>query len=256
MTCLAPRQDQHRRFVGSHLPMAIGLLALMAAGPASAHSGNLTIQPATTIVATFNIGTPANGSEVSGPSVALAENVELNSSPQHILFGYAPYGRGLVISMADVAFSNPSVGSFGLTGWALDLVTPGGFPGAALAADGSFAMFDHDLRIDRGELSGNLIGRGPIQRNFSSDPLTLSQFSALTGTAMGDTGVNPAAIGVAIPFDHGGSLAALDGLSVEVLIQGRLVAEGGIEAIPEPSTALLLAFGTALLWVGRWRFQS
>lgn len=255
MSCLALYYRQHGHRLGSRLMIATGLFALLTAGPASAHGGSLDVQPGTTLTATFTIGSPANGSAVSGPVGVDAGNVEVNSPPLHISFGFEPGVPGLRISMADVGFSNPSVGSFDLTGWALDLVTPVGFPGgAALASDGSFAMADHELRIDRGMLSGTLVGFGPIQRDFASDPLTLTQLSALTGIALGDTDNNGFSfVSFTLPFLHTGSLAALSGLSVDVLIQGRLVADGSVGAIPEPSAAALFVCGLAV--VGAWRFR-
>ena len=254
MSCLALYYRQHGHRLGSRLMIATGLFALLTAGPASAHSGPLDVQLGTTLTATFTIGSPANGSAVSGPVGVDAGNVEVNSPPLHIRFGFESDAPGLQISMADVGFSNPSVGSFDLTGWALDLVTPVGFPGAALASDGSFAMADHELRIDRGMLSGTLVGFGPIQRDFASDPLTLTQLSALTGIALGDTDNNGFSfVSFTLPFLHTGSLAALSGLSVDVLIQGGLVADGSVGAIPEPSAAALFVCGLAV--VGAWRFR-
>ena len=253
MSCLALYYRQHGHRLGSRLMIATGLFALLTAGPASAHYGPLDVRPGPTLTATFTIGSPANGSAVSGPVGVDAGNVEVNSPPLHISFGFEPGVPGLRISMADVGFSNPSVGSFDLTGWALDLVTPVGFPGAALASDGSFAMADHELRIDRGMLSGTLVGFGPIQRDFASDPLTLTQLSALTGIALGGTNNGASFVSFTLPFLHTGSLAALSGLSVDVLIQGGLVADGSVAVIPEPSAAALFVCGLAV--VGAWRFR-
>lgn len=240
---------RHRDRLGGRVLATVALLAVLAAGPAAAHYGDLTVQPGTTLEATFSIGSLSNGSALSTPVAAFAHNVEVNYPPMRISFGQVR--DGLAISMTAVAFSDPSVGWFDLSGWEFEVVTPAG--DAPLAADGSFSMADHEIRIHRGLLSGNLVGFGPIARDFLSDPLTLILGSALTGHADGDTRGGGAFISLAIPFDHAGSLAAGGGLSIDVLLQGQLLADGRVEIIPEPSTWMLLAFGVAALCVWQRR---
>ena len=240
---------RHRDRLGGRVLATVALLAGLAAGPAAAHYGDLTVRPGTTLEATFSIGSLSNGSALSTPIAAFAFNVEVNYPPMRISFG--DFGYGLAISMTDLAFSNPSVGSFDLSGWEFEIVTPLG--DAPLAADGSFSMTDHEVRIDKGLLSGNLVGFGPIARDFESDPLTLTLGSPLTGHADGNTSGGATFISLAIPFDHAGSLAAGGGLSIDVLLQGQLLADGRVEIIPEPSIWMLLAFGVAALGVWQRR---
>ena len=233
---------------------AMTFLALLTAGPARAHSGWLTIQPGTTLDATFSVGSLANGSAPSTPFAALAYNIELYPAIG-ISFGF--YGRdGLKISMTDVAFSNPSVGSFDLKQWEFEIVTP--TASSPLAADGSFSMADQEVHINKGQLSGNLIGFGPVQRDFWLDPLTLTLGSPLTGHADGDTRGGTNHISLAVPFDHTGTLAAGNGLNIDVSLRGELLADGRVEIIPEPSTTALFVAGFVALgaWQRRRRLQG
>ena len=253
MRWLVPSCRLRQDHLGGGTPIVMCLLALLLARPAFAHGGDLTVESGSTLTATFTVGSPPNGSASSALVGASAGNIEVNFPPQRITFGLEPFDHifGLRMSMADVSFTDPSVGSFDLTGRKLDLLTPGGFGDAPLAADGSFALADHELRIDQGKLTGTLVGFGPIHRDFTNDPLTLIQLGDLTGIAIGDTNNDGSSfLSFDIPFDHQGSPVGSGGV-LDVGIQGRLVADGVIGAIPEPSIASLLAGGFAVLGARR-----
>ena len=229
------------------------LLVLLASPPAFAHGGALAMLPGTDLRVTLQLSGPSEISPPSIPLAALVQNVEIGVSPGRIEWGLFPSVRGLVISMSDVSLDVPGFAHVTLTDWQLDLESPSSAPpGGPIAADGSFLLADHELRVREGLLHVERSGLEPLDLSFADSPLSLSGASGLVGLAIGDSN-HPGSswFGFDLLFDHTGTLALGGGSSLELRAQGRWQAEGTLTAIPEAATGMQLTLGLAVLLL--WR---